>query len=771
MNRTFRHWITNDTKKPFYARKVFELTGKVQKSTIRICGLGQFVLYINGKKVGDRVLDPAWTDYKKLVNYITFDITDLLQKGKNVIAAEVGNGWYLMDEEGGYSFHFPAFMPPNPNPYQPAGESLVLAAHVEITTEDQELILDADESWRVMESAVRIANVYGSEMVDGRCTVDGWNQTAFDDSAWKLASIVEEKKEPKGILEEQTVPGIRVIKTYEGVYLHTYQGRAVYDFGQNTSGMLEFQVKGHVGDTVRVFPAEKLGPEGSVDQVAKNWMDINVCDTYIIGHDDTWETYEMKFTYIGARYIAVEWETAEGNAAGEIREVKLHAITSATERSGEFSCDDDRFLKIYDMVEKSVEANMLSVHTDCPTIERFAWQEENHLMAPSVMYMKNVKKHWEKFLEDTRIAQHTAWDYFYDFEGNKIYPGEGLIPAQAPCYIPNVLPVPGMGSFYDIIGWGSSIIIGTYWHYLFYGDVQIVKDNYDAGKRYLNYLKTKVNEEGFINHGLGDWGNPNQEYARENIETAFLYADAKLMGEFAEILDKQMDVEQKYTGRATIYQQNQEEFLAYAAQVKENYNKKLLVFDKAQNRYCYRVWEKEGISMTQAAEAIPLFWGMVPEDKEQDVAAALYETMISAGSFQCGEVGQPYIIQTLSKYGWNELIAEFIVKEQHPSYYAFVLDGETSLGEYWETNPRSHNHDMMGHIVEWYYNGLAGIQPLEPGFKKVLIKPYLPKSMNKMQATYQSASGAITVSLTRTEGKVEAEIHAADGIEVVTELS
>ena len=157
-------------------------------------------------------------------------------------------------------------------------------------------------------------------------------------------------------------------------------------------------------------------------------------------------------------------------------------------------------------------------------------------MAPSIFYMKDGRKLWEKFLLDMRTAQHTADDYFLDMEGNPYYPGEGLMPAQCPCYFPNVLPVPGLGDFYDIIPWGSTCILGTYWHYLFYGDKQIVEENYEAGKRYLEHLKTKVNADGFLNHGLGDWGNPKNELVRENIETAFLYADAKTLAYFAEVL-------------------------------------------------------------------------------------------------------------------------------------------------------------------------------------------------------------------------------------------
>ena len=191
-------------------------------------------------------------------------------------------------------------------------------------------------------------------------------------------------------------------------------------------------------------------------------------------------------------------------------EVSAQAISSAGKDDGEFWCDDDRYLKIYQMIQRAVEANLLSVHTDCPTIERFAWQEPNHLMAPSIFYMKDGRKLWEKFLMDMRAAQHTGKEAFHDGKGGLFYPGAGLVPSQAPCYMPSVLPNPGMGSFYDTIAWGSASILAAWWHYWFYGDEGILRDNYEMGLRYLEYLKTRVTPEGFINHGLGDWGNPER---------------------------------------------------------------------------------------------------------------------------------------------------------------------------------------------------------------------------------------------------------------------
>ncbi|MCD8151991.1 MAG: family 78 glycoside hydrolase catalytic domain [Clostridiales bacterium] len=741
----FEKWITNRTAAPFYARKGFYIEKEVAAAVVKVCGLGQFVLHLNGAKVGDHELDPAWTDYNKLAQYVTFDVTDAIRVGENIIGAEVGNGWYIKVDEH-YTFGFPDFMPPNPNPYQPFAKALVLALELKVTYADGSTeVWQADESFRVKEHPTVMSNVYGSETIDNRLCVPGWDAADFDDSGWERAVCADAEDIPKGVLQEQFQPAAKVIKSYEGRLIHTVNGRDIYDFGQNMSGLLDFEVKGKRGDAIKIYPAEKLDGDGDVDQYAKNWILVDSCITAIVGEDDVWEHCRMKFTYFAGRYAAVERD-----GVSEIRSLRSDAVTCAWKTDGSFTCDDKRYEQIYDLVEKAVEANMVCVHTDCPTIERFAWQEPNHLMASAIFYMKDGRLLWEKFLQDMRCGQHMADDWFNDMNGGRYYPGDGLIPAQCPCYIPNVLPVPGLGDFYDIIPWGSTSILGVYWHYLFYGDVKIIEENFESGLRYLAHLKTKVNEDGVINHCLGDWGNPRNDLAKDNIETAFLYADVTTLAGFAAVLGK-TDVKA--------------ELDAYAEEIKANYNEKLLMENPELGGWCYRCRDhRDEIYITQATQALPLFWGLVPEDKEEDIVKAFRYTLDRDGSFLCGEVGLPYVIQTARKYGMNELICRYILKEEHPSYYAFVLDGETTLGEYWEKNPRSHCHDMMGHIIEWYYNGIAGIIPEKPGFSEVTIRPYLPKTMHEFTCTYQSASGEIRVSVCETDREILVDVKCADGI-------
>ena len=635
-------------------------------------------------------------------------------------------------------------MPPNPNPYREFGESLVGAFELQLKYADGSCeTITTDEGCRTAPHGVKHSNVYGSELIDGRELKNGCSLAGYNDSAWEQARPATAEEAPKGALAEAKMPPVRVIETYEAKYLHDANGRRIYDLGQNISGILHAEVRGKAGMQVDFYPAEKLDESGDADQMAKNWMLIDNVVSYIIAEDDKWESFGQTFTYFSGRYIAVS-----GDA--EVHSIKADAISSAWKRAGSLDCDDERYNRIYDMIEKTVEANMVGVHTDCPQIERFAWQEPNHLMAPSIFYMKDGKALWEKFLSDLRLAQHTADDVFYDFEGNAFPAGDGLVPSQAPCYIPNVLPVPGMGSFYDIIPWGSTCILGTWWHYQFYGDISVIRDNYATGMRYLGHLRTKVNEEGFLNHGLGDWGNPENELARENTETAFLYADTVTLGKFAALLGRDDDAEILRT---------------FAEEVKSNYNSKLLAYNDELGCMCYRAFDHpDEFFITQAVEALPLYWGLVPEDYEEDVARALRAALENKGALIAGEVGLPYVIQSARKYGMNDLIAEYITKEEHPSYYAFIMDGETTLGEYWETNPRSHCHDMMGHIIEWYYNGIAGIQPLEPGFGRVRIEPYMPGSMNRFACSYQTPGGVIRVEGERREDGAIFKAHIPSGI-------
>ena len=171
-----------------------------------------------------------------------------------------GSSWRT---PGATASAFRPLCPPNPNPYVPFGKTLVFALTLTVTyTDGTQEMFHADESWKTAPHEVRRSNVYGSEVIDAALRQQGFSLSEFDDSAWSCAKEVPDCEAPQGMLIEQFQPPIRVIHTYEAQYLHEANGRSVYDFGQNMSGMLVLSVKGRKGDTICIYPAEKLDEKG-----------------------------------------------------------------------------------------------------------------------------------------------------------------------------------------------------------------------------------------------------------------------------------------------------------------------------------------------------------------------------------------------------------------------------------------------------------------------------------------------------------------------------
>ena len=201
--------ITSHSQQPFYLRRVFRLEKLPDLAELSVCGMGQYNAFLNGGRVGDGYLEPAWTDYDKLILYRRFDVTGLLREGKNALALEVGNGWYIWDQSFGYSFHFPPFMPPNPNPYHVYGESLVACFELTLRYADgTEERIGSDDECRTVLHGVKHTNVYGSEWIEGAALKRGCSLPDFDDSDWEGAFAARPEEMPKGRLEEAKLPPV-----------------------------------------------------------------------------------------------------------------------------------------------------------------------------------------------------------------------------------------------------------------------------------------------------------------------------------------------------------------------------------------------------------------------------------------------------------------------------------------------------------------------------------------------------------------------------------
>lgn len=809
-------WIGNDTAKPFVARKRFSLEGEIwrgeeseqaekragakmvsrkRQAVLSLCVPGQYEVRLNGEKISPYVYEGSHTDFNKHVHYMTYDVTEFLREGENELTVEVANGWYIGDDDGGKRYFYTM-----DKGYEPFGSCLCMLAQMKISYSkepqrtEQELVqsqsvsqnqgkgkeqepsnreqvlIVSDESWEVSSSKTVLANIYGSEDMD-----------FTREYAWQQALVVEG---PKGETIPFDYPPVIEKQVYTPQKIWQLdETTTIFDFGQNMSSRFEIRIHGQRGQVVKVIPAEKLqvGNISDIDPTVPTYSLLTLS-----GGEDV---FRQKFSLNGAR-----WYKVEGVEASQILEFKSYFVTSSAKKTGRFRCSDERLNQIFKLIENAVDSNLNHSHTDCPTIEKLGWLEPDHLMGKAVMFLKDVDMMWSKIALDMRDAQYQEGEFDLD---NGAFPHEykaGLVPSIAPRYARFITDWKE-GSFWDIIPWGSSIILAAYEQYQFYGNTRVLKENYQAAKGYIAYLTDQYNdynrlygksgEEKFICAGLGDWGvAQNKGRSRENVETAFYYWDLKVMGKIARILAQDTDetnagresragqvgeeisAEKKKGIGAEVYLADAADFEKQAEAVCRLYNKSLLVRDensgkgdkwsesmeeaferlakeKVRGTY-YRAYDvSEELALTQTNQAIPLMFGMVPEMARKGVEETLLK-LCEGQHLVCGEIGLVYILRALMAMRRNDVILDMITKEQHPSYLRFVENGETTLPEFWRDDARSRNHDMMGHIMEWFFTGVAGIWGT-PGFEAVFIEPGALDLLESFECEYDSIRGKIKV--------------------------
>ncbi|KRE69770.1 alpha-L-rhamnosidase [Paenibacillus sp. Soil750] len=708
-------WIGNGQSKPFYTRRSFEINSKVKKAYVLVSGLGHFNCYMNGSKIGDHEMDPGWTNYHKSIQYTCFDVTDNLTQGWNVIGIHVGNGFFAGDSG---SRHFYTM----DKGYEPYGSQLMTIAecHIEYEDGNRSTVHTNEEGWQVRNSATTLANVYGSENFDARLYPHSWSQVGYNDSDWQKAVILNP---PIGKLVVQNQPAITVKNIYHAIQINEPLPEVfVFDLGQNMSGMFEIYVSGSAGTKVTIKPGELMREDGTI---ATPW-DIVTYSEYILEGTGEVEVWKPDFSCYGARWIQIEGCTrdVEKKYKPFIHDVKGHFVTSDSVDTGELETNDPRIGKLADIITKAIESNLQSVHSDCPTIEKLGWIETAGLMGPSIMYVKHVEDLWLKIVQDMIEAQTD----------------EGLIPDIAPEYSKFE------GGFRDSIAWGSSILTVPDLLLETYGNETAIQMAYPAMKTYMAYLKSKEVYGGLINHGLGDWGIHPQtggDYI-ENVESAIYYENYRLMAKFAERLGIPED--------ANYYLQESE-------RIRKVYNALLLktVTCFGQIRTVYCKIDGKFDPENQVIQAMPLFFGLVPEANRKEVELTLHKTA-STRQIHSGEIGLRFLFGALSATKRNDIVFDMMMQPEHPSYIRFVEKGETALPEFWTDDARSRNHDMMGHILEWLYKDLLGISSISGAYKEISIAPYLCEKLHHVRGKYHSVRGLILVDFSHSKEKVSLSV-------------
>ena len=570
--------------------------------------------------------------------------------------------------------------------------------------------LATDGSWKTAASPITFSGIYGGESYDARLEQKGWDRPGFDDSPWRQALTVSGPPQ----LRSQTAKPLKIMETIEPkTVFQAKNGEWVYDLGQNASGVISLSVKGKTGQSIQVWPGELIDDDSLVTQRATGspyWFEYTMA-----GADD--ETWQPRFTYYGFRYLMLKNAVPAGVPNPRNLPVVTHLqglhTRNAAPQSGTFVCSNALFNRIYHLIDWSIRSNMVSVLTDCPHREKLGWLEQAHLMGNSIQYNYNLYHLCDKVIDDMRDAQLP----------------NGMVPDIAPEY------VVFLGGFRDSPEWGSAYVILPWYHYQWYGDPRPLAANYEGMKRYIEYL-TSTADNHIVSHGLGDWydlgpkpPSVSQLTSKGVTATAFYYYNVTIMQQVAKLLGKTEDETQ---------------FNALALKIKEAFNRKYFINDT-----------KQYDRGSQTANSMAIFMNLVEPENRQAVFENILKDLKSRDyALTPGDIGFRYLLRVLENEGASETIFTINNRNDVPGYGFQLAKGATSLTESWAAlRYVSNNHCMLGHLMEWFYSGLAGISQAEESvaYRQIVIRPTPVGDITSATATYESPYGHV-VSDWKKEG-------------------
>ena len=683
----------NRTRLPArYLRREFEATKQVVRATAYVCGLGFFDLHINGRKVGDHMMDPALTGYRKRAFYVTFDAGDYLVKGKNCIGVVLGNGRYFAPREK------------SPGNVKSMGyPKLMMQMRVEYrdgTTQD--IVTGPD--WRITtEGPIRSNNEFDGEEYDARMEMPGWDRVGFDDSKWKNVELVSP---PGGVLRSQMIEPMRIVEIRKPEKITSPKpGMYIVDMGQSYYGSVRLKVSGPAGTRVQMRTAYNVNPDGTL-RMRDNRTAFS-SDLYFLKGKGR-ETWSPRFRGQGYRYVEVTGFPGEpkvDNFEGLI-------IHTDFEKHGDFYCSNPLINRIFSNIRWTQRAYIRSLPMEPDRDERQGWLGTQAKDFESNAYNFHMAGLLTKWLGDIRLDQLP----------------DGHIPDVSPTY---------WSLYHKGIVWPSNIVILPEIQHDFYGDRRALERNYDAMKNWMKFISRHLKPDFTVDHNrYGDWvdaysmdgkGETDGHTPRPLISTAYYYNNCRIMARVAGLLGKIAD---------------QESFTDLGISIKKGFNKRF--FDPKENRYG---------NGTQTSYVLPLAFGMVDPDRRDAVAARLaHDIMVTHKKhLSVGMVGMLYLMQVLTDTGYPEVAYTIATQKTRPSWGYMVSKGTTTIWERWDTDTKGPGMNseallvLAGNLEAWFYQTLAGINhdPEYPGFKHIILRPCPVGNLTYAKASYKSMYGKI----------------------------
>jgi alpha-L-rhamnosidase len=669
-----------------YLRKTFELKSPIQRARLYVTALGLYEVHLNGRRVGDHLLAPDWTDYRKRVRYQVYDVTSLLKGGNNALGALLANGWFSGHiGNGGYQYF---------------GKTPAFLAQLEITGVDGHVeTIVSDPSWKWHDSPVLASDFMLGEDYDARQEVKGWDEPGLGENQWQPVGAREESGRA---LESQVMEPVREIcELKPKTVTEPRPGHWVYDLGQNMVGFVRLKVAAEAGTKVTLRHAEMLSPDGTL--YTKNLRGAPSVDEYICRGGGT-EVWQPRFTFHGFRYVEITGLTGKprGSAVTGI------VIGSDNPRTGTFSCSDPRINQLQSNIQWGQRGNYISVPTDCPQRdERLGWMGDAEVFVRTATYNSDVASFFTKWLVDVDDGQ-TPSGSFSDVS-------------------PNTMGVNGVPA------WGDAGVICPWTIYEVYGDKRILERHLPAMTRWVDYLQRHSDNlirDRDRGNDYGDWLSIGADTPKDLIGTAFFAYSTHLVAKSYRALGRTEDADKYDRLFSDIKAAFDQRYLSADGRIHGNtqcdYAMALKFgllpedFRPKAARYLQADIQAKGGHLSTGFVGVSYLLPVLTEAGAEDTA---YQLLL------------------------QDTFPSWLFSVKHGATTIWERwDGWTPEKGFQDPGMNSFNHYSLGSCGEYLFGGVGGIRPASPGFKQILIQPVIHDGLTWAKTSFDSIHGTIATA-------------------------
>lgn len=702
-----------------YLRNEFKVRSGVVAATAHICGVGYHEFYLNGEKLGDRVLSPIPSEYRSVLLSKTYDVTSLIKEGPNATGVLLGGGYYYTPRQN--------YMPKHNHSFGYPKLRFLLVIDYSDGTSDRVV---STTRWKInCDGAIRANNQYDGEIYDARKEFEGWTQVGFDDSKWDRAQAVS--VDGTAVIQAEPTSGMKVVETLAPVWMKRLPGgRLMVDFGQNLTGWVKLVgVDIPSGKEVRLDFAEKLTKDGP--ELDKSNLRESLARDIYIGKGGA-RTWAPRFAYHGFRYVIVS-----GLDPSVLKEENLVAeyISDDLRKTGSFKTDDALFNQVVRNAYESVRGTYKGLPMDCPQrSKRLPWLGDRNLESLGETFLLDNNALYEYWLGQIRLSQRA----------------DGCLPDVAPAYWYN---------YTDNISWPSLFVFAPTMLYRQFGNTRAMEENYPSMKVWLDHLRKCYYQDGVLKADrYGDWGVPPEDRAIKHSQDDSRKTDGSLIATayYYRVLDEMSLI----AGLLGL----DDEAIVFKAQAKEISDSYVTNFYDSQ--------AKTFGNGTMTANILSVGVGLAPDDLLPEMADRVRESFERGGSVvTSGVIGLQWMMKTLRKLGLDDIAHTLATNRSYPSFGYMVDHGATTIWEYWNGDTildSSHNHVMLlGDLIAWCYEDLAGIKSAGPAFSEIEMAPAFSVPFNHIKASYECHYGPITSEWVRKKNRIEWTV----GIPVGTKAS